>query len=95
MTSLVLITGGTGTLGRLVVSRLLGAGCKVRVLSRSTREPADGIEYVTGDLAKGEGIQAAVDGAEIIVHCAGTARGDEDKTGTWSGPRRRPERHTW
>jgi uncharacterized protein YbjT (DUF2867 family) len=80
MTSLVLITGGTGTLGRLVVPRLLGAGCKVRVLSRSTREPADGVEYVTGDLAKGQGIQAAVDGAEIIVHCAGTARGDEDKT---------------
>ncbi len=31
------------------------------------------------DLATGAGIDAAVDGAEIIVHCAGGAKGDEDK----------------
>jgi uncharacterized protein YbjT (DUF2867 family) len=29
----ILVTGGTGTLGRLVVPRLREAGCKVRVLS--------------------------------------------------------------
>jgi hypothetical protein len=34
---------------------------------------------VTGDLATGEGIEAAVEGAEIIVHCAGGSKGDEDK----------------
>jgi uncharacterized protein YbjT (DUF2867 family) len=34
---------------------------------------------VTGDLATGEGIGAAVEGAEVIVHLAGTAIGDEDK----------------
>ena len=79
MTSRILITGGTGTLGRLVVPRLRDADGKVRVLSRRTHEAADGIEYVTGDLATGEGIEAAVEGAEIIVHCAGSAKGDEDK----------------
>ena len=35
---------------------------------------------VTGDLATGAGIDAAVDGAEIIVHCAGSSKGDEEKT---------------
>jgi uncharacterized protein YbjT (DUF2867 family) len=80
MTSAILVTGGTGTLGRLVVPRLRDAGCKVRVLSRRTREAADGIEYVTGDLLKDEGIQAAVDGAEIIVHCAGSRKGDDEAT---------------
>ncbi len=30
----VLVTGGTGTLGQLVVHRLQEAGCDVRVLSR-------------------------------------------------------------
>ncbi|HEY3003734.1 MAG TPA: NAD(P)-binding oxidoreductase [Kribbellaceae bacterium] len=79
MTSTVLLTGGTGTLGRLVAPLLVDAGCKVRVLSRSRREPGDGIEYVTGDLTTGEGVEAAVDGADTIVHCAGSNKGDEDK----------------
>jgi uncharacterized protein YbjT (DUF2867 family) len=34
MTSPILVTGGTGTLGRRVVRRLRGGGCGVRVLSR-------------------------------------------------------------
>jgi uncharacterized protein YbjT (DUF2867 family) len=75
----MLVTGGTGTLGRLVVPRLRDAGCKVRVLSRRSREAGEGIEVVTGDLATGEGIEAAVEGAEIIVHCAGSSKGDEEK----------------
>jgi uncharacterized protein YbjT (DUF2867 family) len=79
MSSLILVTGGTGTLGRLVVP-LLRSGGPVRVLSRGTRDAAAaGIEYVTGDLATGAGVAAAVDGAEIIVHCAGSRTGDDDK----------------
>ena len=81
----ILVTGGTGTLGRLVVARLRDAGRDVRVLSRGRREGAEdvkrdrGIESLIGDLATGEGIDAAVKGTEIIVHCAGSAKGDEDK----------------
>ena len=58
----ILVTGGTGTLGRRVVPLLQEAGRKVRVLSRSSHEAAAGIEYVTGDLATGEGVEAAVRG---------------------------------
>ena len=79
MTSPILVTGGAGTLGRLVVARLRDAGCDVRVLSRRHHEAADGIEFVTGDLATGAGIEAAVEGAGTIVHLAGSAKGDEDK----------------
>ena len=75
----ILVTGGTGTLGRLVVPRLRAAGGEVRVLSRRSPEAAEGIEFVTGDLATGEGIGAAVEGAEIIVHLAGSNKGDDDK----------------
>ena len=75
----VLVTGGTGTLGRLVVPRLREAGRTVRVLSRHRREPTEGIELVTGDLASGEGIDAAVTGGGVVVHCAGGPKGDEDK----------------
>jgi uncharacterized protein YbjT (DUF2867 family) len=79
MTSPILVTGGTGTLGSLVVPRLRDAGRTVRVLSRSSREAEEGIDFVTGDLATGEGIEAAVEGAEVILHLAGSSKGDEDK----------------
>jgi uncharacterized protein YbjT (DUF2867 family) len=78
-TSPILVTGGTGTLGRLVVARLQDSGFPVRVLSRQRRESVDGLEFVAGDLAGDEGIQSAVAGAEIIVHCAGSNKGDEVK----------------
>ena len=82
MPSLILVTGGTGTLGKLVVPRLREAGAKVRVLSRQVRDghgAGDGVEYVRGDLDTGAGIEAAVTGAEVIVHCAGAQKGDGDK----------------
>ena len=75
----ILLTGGTGTLGRLVTPLLRDAGFTVRVLSRSSHKPADGVEFVTGDLATGKGVEAAVNGVETIVHCAGTQKGDDVK----------------
>jgi uncharacterized protein YbjT (DUF2867 family) len=79
MESPILVTGGTGTLGRQVVPRLRDAGREVRVLSRHGRADEDGVRHLTGDLATGEGVEPAVDGVETIVHCAGTARGDQVK----------------
>jgi uncharacterized protein YbjT (DUF2867 family) len=79
MTSPVLVTGGTGTLGRLVVPRLRQAGRTVRVLSRHAHEPADGVTYVTGDLDTGAGVDTAVAGVATIVHCAGGQKGDDDR----------------
>jgi uncharacterized protein YbjT (DUF2867 family) len=80
MSSPILVTGGTGTLGRHVVPRLRDAGRDIRVLSRHSHASGDGIEYVTGDLLTGEGIASAVDGAGIIVHLAGSRTGDDEVT---------------
>jgi len=85
MTTSILVTGGTGTLGGPVVRRLRDSGASVTVLSRHPREAADGVSYVAGDLSSGEGIEAALRGAEVIVHCAGSGRGDEQKTRTLVG----------
>lgn len=76
----VLVTGGTGTIGRVVVERLVAAGRDVRVLSRSQpRQPLPGAAHVVGDLATGDGVDEAVAGAATIVHCAGGASGDDSK----------------
>ncbi|WNO71451.1 SDR family oxidoreductase [Streptomyces sp. AM8-1-1] len=80
MASTILVTGGTGTLGRHVIPLLLDAGPEVRVFSRHGREPGDGVEYMTGDLVKGEGIEAAVEGVEIVLHLAGGPKGDDEAT---------------
>ncbi|MBN9390459.1 MAG: SDR family oxidoreductase [Chloroflexi bacterium] len=76
----ILVTGGTGTLGRQLVPLLVKTGSKVRVLSRKERATENNVEYVTGDLATGEGVDAAVKGVDVIVHCAGSSKGDEVKT---------------
>jgi uncharacterized protein YbjT (DUF2867 family) len=73
MTSSILVTGGTGLLGRHVVP-LLKDG--VRVLSRRAGDST----YVTGDLLTGEGLDAAVDGVDTILHLAGGQKGDDIAT---------------
>ena len=80
MTSPLLVTGGTGTLGRLVVPRLRAAGCQVRILSRRSHKSGEGIEFMIGDLTTGAGLAGAVDGVGTIVHCAGSSKGDEETT---------------
>jgi uncharacterized protein YbjT (DUF2867 family) len=82
VTSPLLVTGGTGTLGRLVVQRLRSAGHPVRVFTRHGHEPLDGVEFRTGDLDTGAGIEPALEGIGTIVNCAGSAKGDEDKART-------------
>lgn len=61
----VLVTGGTGNLGRRVAERLREKDCGVRVMSRSGRPGTVG-----GDLLTGEGIGAAVRGVDTIIHLA-------------------------
>ena len=94
MTAPLLVTGGTGTLGRRVVARLRDAGHPVRVLSRRVPgAPVAGVEHVAADLTTGDGVDAAVAGVATIVHCAGSATGDEEKARTlvdavaWTGGR--------
>ena len=67
----VLVTGGTGMLGRQLVPRLLHAGHTVRVLSRKER-PAlpEGATAVRGNVATGEGLAATVAGVDTVVHGA-------------------------
>ncbi|MFD0372557.1 SDR family oxidoreductase [Streptomyces sp. NPDC059071] len=72
-TSTILVTGGTGTLGRLVTERLRGDGHQVRVLSRRTQPYAV-------DLRKGGRVlDTAMDGVDTVLHCASTPSGGDEK----------------
>lgn len=79
MHSVILVTGGTGTLGREVVRRLLEDEHEVRVLSRRGRAEGERlpVEWVRGDLRTGGGLGPALSGTDAVVHCA-TANGSGD-----------------
>lgn len=63
----VLVTGGTGSLGREVVVELRSRGHRARVLSR---HPGTGGDWVQGDLATGAGVDRAVADMEAVIHAA-------------------------
>jgi uncharacterized protein YbjT (DUF2867 family) len=79
----IVVTGGTGALGRAVVERPEAAGQRVRVVSRRPSPDSDaGREWATADLLTGQGVAAAFTGAGVIVHCAtsGTASKEVEAT---------------
>jgi predicted dehydrogenase/nucleoside-diphosphate-sugar epimerase len=77
----VLVTGGTGLLGRRVVEELRYAGYAVRTVARRMPAPAarvPGVQYVTGDLARGLAAEA-FEGVDSIVHCAAETSGGKSE----------------
>jgi 2-alkyl-3-oxoalkanoate reductase len=79
----ILVTGASGAIGARVVERLSGEGWPVRCLVRR-RPVANAHESVHGDLADGSTLDAAVDGAEVVLHLAAVthARRARDYTET-------------
>ncbi len=69
----ILVTGGTGTLGRHVCERLRAAGHEVRVLSRKSRP------YAVDLREGGRVLDEAVTGVDTVVHCATSPRGGDEK----------------
>ncbi|EUA50787.1 NAD dependent epimerase/dehydratase family protein [Mycobacterium xenopi 3993] len=72
MAELILVTGGTGTVGCVVSERLLDAGAQVRVLSRGLRSIGRA-PHVVGDVRTGEGLTEAMRDVDTIVHCVDPA----------------------
>lgn len=66
----VLVTGGSGTLGRRVVAELAARSVPARVLSRSAATAVGTAVTVPGNLATGLGLGEATRGVRAVVHCA-------------------------
>jgi nucleoside-diphosphate-sugar epimerase len=74
----VLVTGGTGFLGRRLVERLLAAGRPVAVLGRtpSPELEARGVRFIRGTLDDAAAVRAACAGMGTVFHVAA-------KVGVW------------
>ncbi|GFH63028.1 MAG: NAD dependent epimerase/dehydratase family protein [Candidatus Desulfovibrio kirbyi] len=67
----VLVTGGTGFVGRHLLRALLAAGASVTCLTRTTTAALpDGVALVQADLATEDGLDQAIAGQDILIHMA-------------------------
>ena len=78
----VLVTGATGFVGSHAAEALARRGDAVRALARPGADTAAlekaGIQIVRGDMSDPESLRRAVEGVDVVVHCAA-------KVGDW-GP---------
>ena len=69
----IVVTGGTGFVGRHLLPQLLAAGARVTCITRATSRrdhlPA-GVEVVRADLRSGAGLEEALRGQDICIHMA-------------------------
>ena len=66
------ITGGTGFVGSHLLDAALAAGHRIVALTRRGQPERDGVDWVMGDLGTREALEQLVDGADAIIHVAGT-----------------------
>ncbi|MFI5230069.1 MAG: DUF1990 family protein [Gemmatimonadales bacterium] len=71
----LLVTGGTGAVGRAAVRELHRRGHRVRVLSRHAREELarwpSGVDGFDGDVSDERSLRGAAEGCQVIVHAVG------------------------
>mgnify|MGYP003651485815 CR=1 FL=1 len=79
----VLITGGSGSIGKYLILRLLLKGHQVSIIGRSKKE-IPGVESFVYDLDKGEISEAALRDVTHIIHLAGAGIADKP----WSPTRK-------
>jgi uncharacterized protein YbjT (DUF2867 family) len=61
-----------------VVGAATAAGHRVRAMSRRHHVGYTGVHWSQADLLTGSGLDAAIDGTEVVVHCATQFTGDKD-----------------
>ncbi len=84
----ILVTGASGSLGKVLVARLLARGTPLRVFDRRMPETKlEGVDYVVGDLGDAAAVDKAVAGVDVVIHAGAVMKGtwEEHKRGTVDG----------
>ncbi|MFL6759553.1 NAD-dependent epimerase/dehydratase family protein [Sphingomonas sp.] len=68
----IAVTGGTGFVGAHLLDAALGAGHRVNALTRRDQPQRDGVDWILGDLQDRDALERLVDGADAVIHVAGT-----------------------
>lgn len=66
-----LVTGGTGMIGREIITMLCDAGARVRSVSLDDIRPDDRAEYIYGDLTDFGLCKKLTEGTDFVFHVAG------------------------
>lgn len=69
----VLVTGGTGFVGRHLLAFLSESGAEITCLTRAasrTQGLPPGVRLIRGDLLSGQGLEEALDGQYAVIHLA-------------------------
>jgi uncharacterized protein YbjT (DUF2867 family) len=83
----ILVTGGTGKVGREVVQALLRRGESVRVLTRNKQAKLpDGAEVAIGDLLDPDSVRSALHGVEKLFLLVGKQRLSTSLTSLFTKP---------
>jgi nucleoside-diphosphate-sugar epimerase len=77
---IVALTGGTGFLGRHVLTQLRSAGYRVQALARRPQEPVDGVAWTPGTLDDADALHALLSGTAAVVHIAGVVNAPDPAT---------------
>jgi uncharacterized protein (TIGR01777 family) len=86
----IIITGGTGVIGRALTSELAQAGHKVTIFSRNPKKPIEGAQIAPWDLENPKSWLPHIENADAVVHLAGENLAGEGFFPTrWTAERKR------
>src|SRR5512146_1400944 len=83
----IFVTGGTSSIGRVLVQALARDGMPLRVLARASSKrdglELPGVEFVSGDVTDLHSVRLGMTGCDAVVHMAAIVAQNVSETEWW------------